>query len=288
MLPKIYILLPVHNRKEITQTFVELLIKQTYSNFHLVLIDDGSDDGTVQMVRGILPDVTVLKGNGDWWWGGSLQQGYLWLKSQKWHDGDIALIINDDVEFDSGYLETGIRLLAKHPKSIQISSFFDKKTGKFDSGGVHIDWSKLRTGVANHPEQVNCLSTRGLFLRISDFIEIGGFHPILIPHYLSDYEFTARAHLKGFKLLAPPSLKIYGDTKPSGDIFNNDLGLRDFIKLYFSKKSYVQPIYWTSFILLSCPWKWKMLNLSRIWYSTFKSIIKHTLRKKKISVGNEQ
>jgi glycosyltransferase involved in cell wall biosynthesis len=39
---KVYILLPVHNRKEVTQSFIKCLNAQSVKDFHLVLIDDGS------------------------------------------------------------------------------------------------------------------------------------------------------------------------------------------------------------------------------------------------------
>ena len=53
-----YILLPVHNRREITQKFIECLKSQTYQNYKLVLIDDGSSDGTAAMVQSQISDLT--------------------------------------------------------------------------------------------------------------------------------------------------------------------------------------------------------------------------------------
>ncbi|MCK5537931.1 MAG: glycosyltransferase family 2 protein, partial [Bacteroidales bacterium] len=38
----IYIILPVHNRKKITEKFIKCLVKQTYQDFKLILVDDGS------------------------------------------------------------------------------------------------------------------------------------------------------------------------------------------------------------------------------------------------------
>ena len=64
MKPCIYILLPVHNRREITRDFIDCLVTQTCQNYHLVLIDDGSTDGTDQMVRERVENLTVIRGNG--------------------------------------------------------------------------------------------------------------------------------------------------------------------------------------------------------------------------------
>ncbi|MEO8935379.1 MAG: glycosyltransferase, partial [Burkholderiaceae bacterium] len=70
---KIYILLPVHSRRALTERFIRCLQAQTYTDFHVVLIDDGSTDGTAEMVAALLPGrLTILTGTGDWWWGGSL------------------------------------------------------------------------------------------------------------------------------------------------------------------------------------------------------------------------
>jgi len=78
----IYILLPVHNRLEITQRFITCLKAQTYQKYHLILIDDGSSDGTAEMVQENISSLTVVRGKGSWWWAGALQQGYRWLREQ--------------------------------------------------------------------------------------------------------------------------------------------------------------------------------------------------------------
>jgi GT2 family glycosyltransferase len=41
---KVYILLPVHNRREVTAKFVKCLVEQNYKNFHLLILPHyGSD-----------------------------------------------------------------------------------------------------------------------------------------------------------------------------------------------------------------------------------------------------
>ena len=76
----IYVILPVHNRKKITESFIQNLVEQTYKDFKLILVDDGSQDGTSEMVLSYISSSVVISGKGDWWWGGSLQQAYKWIK----------------------------------------------------------------------------------------------------------------------------------------------------------------------------------------------------------------
>jgi glycosyltransferase involved in cell wall biosynthesis len=67
MRDKIFILLPVYNRKDMTEKFIRCLKAQTYQNYHLVLIDDGSTDGTEEMVCSYIQDPTMIRGKGNWW-----------------------------------------------------------------------------------------------------------------------------------------------------------------------------------------------------------------------------
>ncbi len=266
---KIYIFLPVHNRREITRRFVQCLKRQTYENYHLMLIDDGSTDGTEEMVRGEIGPLTVIKGRGGWWWAGSLEQGYKWLKSRPNSRSDAVLIINDDLEFEADFLERGMTLLYENTNVLLLAQCYIRDDKRLYDVGVHADWRRLTFEQATRPADVNCLSTRGLFLRAADFFKIGGFYPRLIPHYLSDYEFTIRAHRKGMKLMTDPSLKVWLDEGATGYNKIENETFSGFMKKFFSKKSMSNPLAWSFFLLLACPWPWKMVHVIKIWIYTF-------------------
>ena len=82
---KLYILVPVHNRRKVTESIVNSIQRQSYQNYHLILIDDGSKDGTVESIKSMVPaeQLSIIRGKGNWWWAGSLQKGFKWLKSLK-------------------------------------------------------------------------------------------------------------------------------------------------------------------------------------------------------------
>lgn len=275
MTATIYILLPVHNRREVTRRFIKCLKAQTYRDYHLILIDDGSTDGTEEIVRGEIEALTVIKGVGDWWWAGSLQQGYKWLKRHDVPTSDLVLIVNDDTEFDIDFLERASNLLSEKSNTLLLAQCYSRQTRQLLDAGVHVDWRQLTFKSVSNPEKINCLSTRGLFLRVSDFFRIGGFYPVLLPHYASDYEFTIRAMRKGMKLVTDNSLKLFLDEGTTGFHYFSEFTGIEFIKKLFSKKSTGNPVYWTIFIALACPWKFKMLNWLRIWKNSIKKILKH-------------
>lgn len=278
MISNIYILLPVHNRKYITELFIDCLVAQTYQNYHLLLIDDGSTDGTDEMVRAKINNLTVLKGNGNWWWAGSLQQGINWLKARRVSEDALILFINDDVHFLPDFLERASRVMVNKKNVLMLSRFFTSNESKISESGVCADLKKLTFKIADSSDQINCLSTRGLFVHWQVIKAIGGFYPRLLPHYLSDYEFTIRAYRKGYQCESSEELLIEPNYESTGyhQVVAESFG-EFFIKL-FSKKSPGNPIYLTSFILLTSNLVDAVPNLINVWMHTGKSLTKAFLR----------
>ena len=258
--------MPVFNRILVTRRFISCLKKQTNQNFHLIVIDDGSTDGTSDFITKELKNSTILKGNGNLWWGGSLHKGYKWVKKNLIDDDNFILIINNDTEFDGNFLQTGINLLNLKDKTIYGAQCHDKYTGLLFDKGVTINWKNMTYNQAVHPEFINCLSTRGLFLKLKDYLEIGGLHPVLLPHYGSDYEYTIRAKTMGYTLLTTDTLRVWTDDKNKRDHDYLSSGLFHYLKTVFSKKKNFKdnPIYYCIFIILTSPRKLIIKNCFRI------------------------
>jgi GT2 family glycosyltransferase len=195
-LPDVFVLAPVHNRRAITEKFVRNLKSQTYPNWHLILVDDGSTDGTAEMVTSLLPEAIILRGTGNWWWAGSLEKAYRWLRSTDTKAGSVIVIMNDDTEFDAGFLAAGVAAL--QPRSMLLARQYSFETEELLEVGVQWDWRTLICKSVKEAYAINCHPTRGLFFYFSVMVETGGFHPYLLPHYLSDYEYTIRARRIGF------------------------------------------------------------------------------------------
>jgi GT2 family glycosyltransferase len=273
MMQKVYILLPVHNRNAVTEQFIDCLAAQTYANYHLVLIDDGSTDGTAEMVQARIKELTVLKGRGDWWWAGSLQQGINWLDQHGVQDRDIVVFANDDITFEADFFQKAVDVLDNLDSTLLLPYLCDEKTGLPQESGVEADLQKLTFNIAASEDKINCLSTRGLFIRMADLQKIGKFHPRLLPHYLSDYEFTIRAHRKGLRLITSADIAIHLDREQTGYRSLENLAFIDFIKRYFSKKNVNNPIYWSTFILLAVPKSYIPRHLYKIWAATGKMLV---------------
>jgi GT2 family glycosyltransferase len=141
-----------------------------------------------------------------------------------------------------------------------------------DESGVAADLENLQFPIAREPRQINCLSTRGLVLSWGTMKAIGGFHPRLLPHYLSDFEYTLRAYRKGYSLTTDPAFHLtvnpettgYHGIDPSMPVFS-------YLRRLFSTKSAQNPLHWTAFVVLTCPPLKALNHAARIWLSVLRT-----------------
>ena len=261
----IYVLAPVHNRRALTERFVRCLAAQSDHGFHLVLVDDGSNDGTAEMVSSIIPAATILRGTGHWWWAGSLDQARRWLLRQLPQSGDLVLIANDDTTFAPEFLASARAVMAASPRTLLLAAPENVDPATAPGAGIRIDWSKLALRPAHGPADIDCFPTRGLFLGLEDFLGLGSFHTILLPHYLSDYEFTLRATRRGYRLATDASVRLVKDEGATGIRARDLTSVGAYLRSVLTIKASKNPVYWTMFVLLASPRRYLLGNLVRVW-----------------------
>ena len=272
-----FLLVPVHNRRATTVEFARLVAAQDYPNIRFVLIDDGSTDGTSAAVLDIVPDTEIIRGTGQWWWGGSLQQGLAAI-AKECKDDDIVLFCNDDVIIDPQFVSTGVDLLKTSPKSLLLAQHREQPDAPAQETGITFDDVAVDFHVAAKAEAINCLATRGLFVSCKTAYAVGRFHTRLLRHYGSDYEWTIRAGRKGFHLWTDPSLCLTPMPRESGMRPSGQETLRNLLILYFSERSTINvPMRTMLYWFTASPGRRPKI-LFRYWASCFKQLCIASLR----------
>ena len=261
----IYVVTAVHDRYRITEKFVENLLRQTCSDIHLLLIDDGSTDGTDRMVKAKMPQSTVLYGDGNLWWGGALHKAYKWLMKNA-SDEDAVMISNDDTAFSTDYVSIGVGLLREN--RLVVGSGYGMYSGVIRDGLFQHSFVDGTGQLLPLGSEGNCASTRSLFLTVGQWRKIGGLHPVLLPHYFSDFEFTIRAWRKGYTLQSFEGLTYQFDEGATGHNSYETLSL----KKLFSKRSGLNPFYRLSFIVLTTPVKYLPSHIAHQMMRYFKKL----------------
>ena len=111
----ISVVIPVHNRLSYTRQCLACLMAQTYRDFQIIVVDDGSTDGTGEMIRQEFADVVLLTGDGNLWWAEATNWGIRYAqKNQPRQDVNFVLTLNDDTRVDPDYLQSMLDAHQEH------------------------------------------------------------------------------------------------------------------------------------------------------------------------------
>lgn len=264
--PCIFIVIPVHNRKELTRKCLASLRNQSWANRRIIIVDDGSNDGTREMIETEFKEVDLVRGDGSMWWTGAVNAGI--EKAQKAATvHDYALLLNNDAIVSENYVEALLGAAGQVCGAIIGSVLvMEGRGGVISSGGVRINWWTAKYEVVNrgrelsdfprnHLEEVSTLSGRGTLYPISIFREIGFFDSYCFQQ-CGDTELPRRAFLNGYRLLVSYDAVVKGIQSPEDRESINqrqDYHLSDLKSFLFDPRSNFRLRYRWYFAVKSLP-----------------------------------
>jgi GT2 family glycosyltransferase len=237
----IAILIPVFNGIRFTQKCLNSLygIFSTKGalagQFKVVVIDDGSTDGTREWIEQHYPETVVLTGNGNLWWSGGINKGIEYALQTL--QCDYTLWWNNDIHCAEDYFINLLNITEKLPESTIVGSKiyfagiqntiwsmggkFDPRSGKKDVTGMFCKDNESYSQIT----EADWLPGMGTLIHHTVYKKIGMLNDIEFPQYHGDSDFTYRALLAGFSLKVYPQLKIWNDKSNSGLEHNNNFRL---------------------------------------------------------------
>ncbi|MDD2526938.1 MAG: glycosyltransferase family 2 protein [Lentimicrobiaceae bacterium] len=228
----IAILLPIHNGLDFTRKCLKNLEDNlshpavNRNDFTLVVIDDGSTDGSAQWIENHYAETVILKGDGTLWWSGGINRGIDYAISQS--GTSHMLMWNNDILIEKDYLYKLFNVLNRFPANTIIGSkiyfadcpdtiwamggIFNQRTGYKDMFGT----SQKDSAIYNTPFEADWLPGMGTLIPRQVIEDIGFMDDRNFPQYHGDSDFTLRAKISGYRIVALPELRIWNDKSNSG------------------------------------------------------------------------
>ncbi len=217
-LKKIELVIPVYNRREITLQALRSLrrIKCRNLEVHIIIVDDGSSDGTSEAIKKEFPEVQIVKGDGTLHYAAGTNRGISVALEKK---PDYIVTMNDDAIFHERFLERLVKTAESNPHSVvgALLLLWDVPHRVFQ---VDFKWKTSVGGwfqpenptVFDFPSQAfevqgmagNCVLFPAAAIR-----ECGLMDEEKFPHGWGDIQYLVRMKKMGWRLLVEPKAYVW-------------------------------------------------------------------------------
>jgi len=203
MEPKVFIIIPTWDEREILQQCLDSLERTDYSNFEVVVVDNGSEDGSASMVEEQFPDTFVIENDENRGFAVANNQGFRFAMDK---GADYVLMLNNDTRIiDEEWLSTIVSVGESNDEIGVVGCKIVEP-----DGSVHYDGRYFPRGTIfpvlrrfyqyNRYEDANPETLEyvddvvgALFLIKSDVIEeIGGLDEAYSPIYYEESDYCVR------------------------------------------------------------------------------------------------
>ncbi|MEO2107487.1 MAG: glycosyltransferase family 2 protein [Actinomycetota bacterium] len=218
--PRVAVILTVFNRADLTVRCLDALFAQDLLaadlpgvELDVVLVDDGSTDGTGEIVAERFPEVRVLRGDGQRFWNGGMRMAWADALSR---DPDVTLWLNDDtILYPSalGDLLDTLRSVGGEEVAdaevIVAGATVDPDTRTVNYSGVaQHPVRRLRFDLIapnGRPQQADTMNGNAVLVPRAVVSRLGTLARAYT-HSMGDYDYGLRARLAGFSIWITPDV----------------------------------------------------------------------------------
>ena len=222
---KVTIVIPNYNGKHFMEPCLSSLSEQTYKDFHILVVDNASSDGSIEYMEENYPDIELIK----------LQKNYGFSKAVnigiQHSRTPYVILLNNDTTVDTRYVEEMVKAIEKSPKIFSVSSKMIQMYHPelIDSAGdlyTLSGWGVCRgcgRPVSNYTkyDEIFTACAGAAIYRRSVFDEIGYFDENHFA-YLEDIDIGYRARIYGYyNMYCPTALVYHVGSGTSGSKYNS-------------------------------------------------------------------
>jgi GT2 family glycosyltransferase len=212
MAPRIAIIIPNWNGREITAECIRSLLAMDSSRFEILIVDNGSTDGSVEILRKEFPVITVLPQSRNLGFAGGCNVGICHALSQ---DMDYLLLLNNDTFVAADFVREMLKVMQSDPRIGAVCPkiyFVDRPRRLWYAGGdfslwtgtpKHRGWKAIDTGQFDHLQEITQATGCAMLVRCRALLEVGLLDEQFWA-YVEDLEWSVRFRQKGYRLAFAP------------------------------------------------------------------------------------
>jgi hypothetical protein len=208
--PKVSIVVLNYNGKDCLKKCLTSLFCLDYANFEVVVVDNNSQDGSLEAARQNFSRATFIKNECNLGFSGGNNVG---IKYSLEKMADFVLLLNNDTEVEKEFLGRLIKNALIHKEAGIFSPLIFSGDGKsvWFSGGK-IDWLRMKAVnekelIENNQTNPDFISGCAMLVRAEVFSKVGLLDEDFFL-YWEDVDFSVRAKKAGFSLLVVASSHI--------------------------------------------------------------------------------
>jgi len=247
------LLIPVFNRLDYTKSCLNELKHHENTRFfkentvYIIVIDDGSTDGTADWITTHFPKVIIVQGTGDLWWSGSMNLGINHALNNL--NCEFVFFWENDIIPDTGYFDNLQHILENWEEGTIVCSKIVYRIRPdiiFAMGGIFnfntgkkklIGRGEKDSAKYNKIIEADWFCGQGILFHKSVFEKVGYFNEKDFPQYHGDSDFALRAKKAGFKNLVYPELRLLNDTATTGISHISNKTFKQFFQSFISIRS---------------------------------------------------
>jgi hypothetical protein len=235
-MPKVVTIILNWNGLEDTLECIDSLYNMDYLNNEIIVVDNGSSDGSVQIIRQRYPFITIIPNGNNL---GFAMGNNVGIRRALDMDADYIWCLNNDTVVAKDTLAKLVNTLQCIPKIGLISPliYYYDNPDKVQFCGSYIDWEKksiIKLKNLSEIKEIMSISLWGTALLIRrEVIEHVGYLNEKYFAYHEDEEYSMRVLKAGFHNLVHPDAKIHH--KNSRSTGSNDAPMQVFLR---SRNSY--------------------------------------------------
>ena len=213
------VIIPHYNGVSFIDECLKSLSKTVYRPIEIIVVDNGSTDGSQAFVKKKYPRVTMLQAPKNLGYAGGCTYGY------ERSNGEFIVFLNNDTTVDKQWLIHLVRaakqknsaicqpkvLAMRQPTYFEYAGaaggYMDRWGYTFCRGRL-FDICEKDTGQYDQAVEIFWASGVCLFAKRKVLEEIGAFDPFLFIYY-EEEDLCWRAHLRNYKVVFVPQAKIY-------------------------------------------------------------------------------